>query len=107
MPVWNTINHLVGQQLHTLGRNNAFTVLQVNHNEVVVMPHATQIQRSIPRDQINEAYQAFVATGQINLQGIRVHCEMSSAYVATFFAQIPGVVVNREGRQLVLLNAAP
>ena len=95
MPVWNTINHLVGQQLHTLGRNNAFTVLQVNHNEVVLMPHATQIQRSIPKDQINEAYQAFVATGQINLQGIRVHCEMSSAYVATFFAQMANVSLVR------------
>ncbi len=93
MSVWNTINHLVGQQLHTLGRNNAFTVLQVNHNEVVVMPHATQIQRSIPRDQINAAYQAFVAAGQINLQGISVHCQMSSAYVATFFAQVPNVTL--------------
>ena len=95
MPVWNTINHLVGQQLHTIGRNNAFTVLQVNHNEVVVIPFATQIQRIIPIDQINEAYQAFVATGQINLQGIRVHCEMSSAYVATFFAQMANVPLVR------------
>lgn len=93
---------LIGQELLTLGRQNPFTVVDLTPNQLVVMPHATQVKRAIPIAQIIAAYQSFVEAGQINLNGIRTHCEMSPVYIAAIFAAMPHVWVNRLGPAVVL-----
>lgn len=102
MPIWQTIQNLQGHHLHTLGRNNAFEVVEIQKNKVIVQPTATGVNRPIKQVHIEDVFAQFQTDGEITMQGIRYFCEMSPVYIAAFIAQMPGVVVIKRGRQIVL-----
>lgn len=102
MTIWQTIQSLQGQVLHTLAHHNAFEVVEVQKNKVIVQPAATGVNRPIKQVHIEDAFAQFQTDGEITMQGIRYFCEMSPVYIAAFIAQMPGVVVIKRGRQLVL-----
>lgn len=77
-------------------------MVEIQKNIVIVQPAATGENRPIKQVHIEDAFAQFQTDGEITMQGIRYFCEMSPVYIATFIAQMPGVVVIKRGRQIVL-----
>jgi hypothetical protein len=92
MDCWNEIRKLKGKTLKTLDQGNPFDVVDVTEHVVIVRPHKNEIERRVPREQIEDACKEMVTRGEITRVDIRAnHTEFNPAYVAAILAQLPGV----------------
>ncbi len=92
MDVWTEIKALVGQTLRTLDQNNAFDVLAVTDQAVVVCPRASGKERKVKRGEIEPAFHELVTRGMIQRTDIRDrYSNFNPAYVAAILAALPGV----------------
>ena len=92
MSIWAEINQLKGQTLSTLDQRKVFDVADVVEQAVIVRPHQSGIERKVPRDAIENAYQRLQVTGEITRT--EIHSEFSlfnPAYVSVILAALPGV----------------
>ncbi len=90
--MWNEISMLEGKTLRTLDQNKQFDIVAVTEHMVIVQPHETQIERKIPRNQIEDSYNSLALSGQITR--VEIHKKFSNfipAYVAAILAKLPGI----------------
>ncbi|MCX6068446.1 MAG: hypothetical protein NT121_22305, partial [Chloroflexi bacterium] len=67
-------------------------IVAVNEHKVTVRPHETQVERNIPRNQIEDSYHSLALSGQITR--VEIHKNFSNfnpAYVAAILAALPGI----------------
>jgi hypothetical protein len=92
MDAWTEIKALVGKTLRTLDQNNAFDVIAVTDQAVVVCPRASGKERTIKRGEIEPAFRELVARGMIQRTDVRDrYSNFNPAYVAAILAALPGV----------------
>jgi hypothetical protein len=92
MELWQAIQMLEGQTLRTLAQGERFDVLDVGTNAVIIRPHKTRKERSIPRKELESAYTELLALGHISCTQIGArHSLRNPVYVAAFLAQVEGI----------------
>ena len=92
MSIWIEIQKLKGQTLITLDQRKPFDIVDVTEHAVVVRPHKNDVERKIPRDDIENAFRRLSATGELTRSDIREEfSNFNPAYVAAIFAKLPGV----------------
>lgn len=92
MDMWLAIRQLKGKTLRTLDRNNPFDVVDITEQMIVVRPHASGIERTIRRKEIEPAFQELRARGMIERVNIRErYSNFNPAYVAAILVALPGV----------------
>lgn len=96
MKFWSDLSKLTGTTLKTLGRGNAFDVVEVNEKQVIVKPHATGAGRAINRKDFQNAFDAICVHRTIDLAGIRRFSEMNPVYVAAMIAALPYISYTNE-----------
>jgi len=92
MNIWIEIEKLKGQTLTTLDQHKPFDVVDVTEHDVIVRPHKNEVERKIPRDEIEDAFRRLSAVGELTRSDIREEfSNFNPAYVAAIFAKLPGV----------------
>jgi hypothetical protein len=92
MNIWIEIEKLKGQTLATLDQHKPFDIVDVTEHDVIVRPHKNEIERKIPRDEIENAFRRLFSVGELTRSDIREEfSNFNPAYVAAIFAKLPGV----------------
>ena len=92
MNIWTEIEKMSGQTLVTLDQHKPFDIVDVTDHVVIVRPHKTGVERKIPRDNIESAFQKLLALGQLTRSEIREEfSNFNPAYVAAILAQLPNI----------------
>ena len=92
MNIWIEIKQLKGQTLRTLDQRKPFDIVDVTDSTIIVRPHKSQIERSIRRDALENAYTRLATVEKITRVEIRdSFSEFNPAYVAAILAALPGV----------------
>ena len=69
-----------------------FDIVDVTEHGVIVRPHKSEVERKIPRDEIEDAFRRLSAVGELTRSDIREEfSNFNPAYVAAIFAKLPGV----------------
>jgi ABC-type microcin C transport system permease subunit YejB len=89
--VWERVQQLKGQTLHTLTRNKAFDVVEVHQDRVLIVPHdGIGMQRSIGREQIEHMFNLH-QMGRITSRKLvqeEYPDNQNTSYIATIVAAI-------------------
>jgi hypothetical protein len=92
MDLWSEIKQLEGKIIKTLDQRKPFEVVDVNDKAVIIKPFVREIERRIPRKEIEESYRELVALGQINRNQIMdLYSPWNPAFVAAILAELPDV----------------
>lgn len=92
MEIWTEISALKGRILRTLDRQKRFEVLEVDSNQIVILPASTKIQRPIRREGIENAYRRLMVTGQLSIKELEEEfTPRSQVYTATILSILPNV----------------
>jgi hypothetical protein len=92
MSFWEEIKKPEGQTLKTLDQRKPFDNLDITDHAVLIYPQATQTERPISRDEIENAYRHLVTLGEITRTEIpEKFSEYNPAYVAAILAALPNV----------------
>ena|SRR5687767_429408 len=92
MNIWTEIKKLKGQTLSNLDQQKPFDIVYVTEHAVIVRPHKNNVERKIPRDEIENAFRRLFAVGELTRSDIREEfSNFNPAYVAAIFAKLPGV----------------
>src|SRR5438045_1537064 len=92
MSVWDEISKMQSRQLKTLDRNNAFDIVAVTPDSVIVRPLSSKKERQIRRAEIEDPYHNLVTTGELHrgsMYGDRA--SRNTVYIAAILAELPGV----------------
>ncbi len=102
---WPHISSLDGRELKTLERGHPFDVVDVCGDRVVLSPAVSGKQRIIPRDTLEEAFQALVQRRE--LAGVDIATEFTSfnaVYVAALLAALPDVAACTHPVRLIFMG---
>jgi hypothetical protein len=92
MNIWVDIEKLSGQTITTLDQHKPFDIVHVSAQNVIVRPNKTEIERKIPRDEIEGAYRRLVAKGVLTRSDIMEEfSNFNPAYVAAILSKLSGV----------------
>ncbi|MHB8777257.1 MAG: hypothetical protein ACYC6R_05775 [Anaerolineales bacterium] len=92
MNIWIEIEKLKGQTLRTLDQHKPFEIIEVDSNELVILPRSTKISRPIRREGIETAYRHLITTGQLTIKEIEEeYTPRSQVYTATILAGLASV----------------
>lgn len=92
MNCWNEIRKLKGKTLKTLDQGNPFDVVDLTDHSAIVRPHEHGIERTISRDEIENACKELMREGHITRTRIHEsYSQLNPAYVAAMLAALPGV----------------
>ena len=92
MNIWDEIEKLKGQTLRTLDQHKLFEIIEVNSNELIILPRSTKISRPIRREGIEAAYRHLITTGQLTVKELEEeYTPRSQVYTATILAGLPDV----------------
>ncbi len=96
------LHKLIGHTLHTLDRNQPFTIQNLAPGQIKIIVGSTGNSRSIPLAQIEAAWQELVEAGELSRATIRAKfSSFNPAYVAAILAVLPGVTY--ENKPITLL----
>jgi hypothetical protein len=89
---WAEIRKLNGKTLRTLDRRKPFEIVAVTDHSVIVLPLATQKERPIPREGVENAFRHLTVTGRLMLDELENQfTPVNPVYTAAMLAQLPGV----------------
>lgn len=80
-----------GKTFSTLAQNKKFTVEVINETGIVVRVHDTGNNRSISWSEIDKAWEYLQQHGTVTQKEILDMGTRSSAYIAVFLSNLPGV----------------
>ena len=103
--LWASICTLDGLELKTLVRGNAFEVVNVQGDRVVLSPVVNGKPRTIPRHTLEEAFSALLERRELTGQEIAWEFSAFNAvYVAALLAALPDVAVCTHPIRLIFMG---
>ena len=87
---WRRIAFEIPRKLHTLDEEKPFEITSVTH-ETIELTVSTGQPRSIPRGEVEQAWNELTQTGRIDRERVTKFANFNVAYVLAILARLPGV----------------